>query len=89
VLRGHCEAEGRPYAEIEKSTLGGMPAVTRDGGGDSAPAGQLVDLLGHLAELGVDHHLISLPNVADPAAFDAIAEVVIPAARQMQVAGRA
>src|SRR5688500_18026081 len=81
VLRGHCAAAGRPYAEIEKTTLKREPAITVDGGGESAPASQLVDLLGHLAELGVDQHLISLPNVADPAAFEAIAGVVIPAAR--------
>jgi F420-dependent oxidoreductase-like protein len=88
VLRGHCEAEGRPYAEIEKTSLGRQPAITRAGGEGSAPADQLVDLLGHLAELGVDHHLINLPNVADPTAFDAIAEEVIPAARRLRVAGR-
>ena len=89
VLKGHCEAAGRPYAEIEKTSLKRESAISRDGGGDTVPASQLVDLLGRLADLGVDHHLISLPNMADPASFEAIAEVVIPAARQMRVAGRA
>jgi F420-dependent oxidoreductase-like protein len=82
VLRGHCQAEGRPYAEIEKTSLGGQPAITRE------TAGPLVELLGRLAELGVDQHLFNLPNVADPAAFDAIAEIVVPAAERLTVAGR-
>ncbi|GAA4901291.1 LLM class F420-dependent oxidoreductase [Streptomonospora salina] len=47
VLRGHCAAEGRPYAEIEKTALA---MVGRDSSVD-----QVVDECGRLAELGIDH----------------------------------
>jgi F420-dependent oxidoreductase-like protein len=88
VLKGRCEEEGRHYAEIEKTTLRREPGISRDGRTGTTSADQFVDYLGHLAELGVDQHLFSLANVADPAAFDAIAELVAPATAQIAVAGR-
>src|SRR5215475_2789373 len=55
VLRTHCAAAGRDYAEIEKTVGTGF-----DPGDD--PAKGLEDLLGHLrdlAGLGVDHVMLS------------------------------
>jgi alkanesulfonate monooxygenase SsuD/methylene tetrahydromethanopterin reductase-like flavin-dependent oxidoreductase (luciferase family) len=55
VLRRHCAAAGRDYAEIEKTVGTGF-----DPGDD--PAKGLEDLLGHLrdlAALGIDHVMLS------------------------------
>ena len=57
VLRGHCEAEGRDYAEIEKTILyGANPLDDLDG---------FLELMGAMAELGVDKVWVS-NRVEDP-----------------------
>ena len=76
VLRGHCEAEGRSYAAIEKTTLG-LPPVTRDGRDGTLTPTAAVDRLGKLAELGVDHHLVGMP-ANNPAAFELFVTEVAP-----------
>ena len=88
VLRGHCEAEGRPYAAIAKTTLGGLPRVTRDGRDDTVTPSQAVDWLGRLAELGIDQHLIGNTNVPGPADFELLATEVLPQAARLVPAGR-
>ena len=70
VLRGHCEREGRPYQEIEKTSLDRL-RVNRDGSGGASSPQQALDRFGNLAELGFDHALFSLENVSEPDAFDA------------------
>jgi F420-dependent oxidoreductase-like protein len=74
VLRAHCREVGRDYAEIEKTTgtqvdLAGDP----DGG-----ARRLVDHLGELAELGIDHALVmpTAPQPWDDKTLEAVASVV-------------
>ncbi len=86
VLRGHCEAEGRPYEAIEKTTLG-LPPVTRDGRDGSLTPTAAVERLGRLGELGIDHHLIGMP-ANDPAAFELLASEVAPQVGGLAVAGR-
>jgi F420-dependent oxidoreductase-like protein len=49
VLRGHCEAEGRDYDEIEKTV-----SYRFDVGARGERVGQIVDDLGRLSELGID-----------------------------------
>ncbi len=88
VLRGHCETEGRPYAEIEKTSFGRVPGLRRDGAGGTMTPGQLIEQLGQLAELGIDHHLFSLPDLTDTMSFDLLAAEVVPAAAALRVAGR-
>lgn len=51
VLRQHCEAEGRDYAEIEKTAL---TFLSGDGS-----VNQAVDSIGRLAERGVDQVIFS------------------------------
>jgi F420-dependent oxidoreductase-like protein len=82
ILRGHCEAEGRPYEQIEKTSLGGL-TVTRDGGGDTMSPQQAIDQVGHARELGFDHAIFSLGNVSDPDAFDVFRDEVVPAVHRM------
>ena len=73
VLKAHCDAEGRDYAEIEKTTLG----VIRDEAGDLKPAA-LVAGCRELAGIGVDQALFSLPSLDDLAAIEKIGREVIP-----------
>jgi F420-dependent oxidoreductase-like protein len=86
VLREHCEAEGRPYEDIEKTTLDRM-LVTRDGREGSMSPQQALDYFGRAAEMGVDQAIFSMPNVSEPDAFEAIAEIS-PEIHRIPVAGR-
>ncbi len=75
VLKEHCEREGRPYEEIEKTSLDRM-YITRDGREGSISIQEALDRFGHLAELGFDQAIISLPNVSRPDAFEVFPEIV-------------
>jgi F420-dependent oxidoreductase-like protein len=75
VLRAHCEAEGRPYDEIEKTTLG-ILALSRDGEEGTSTVAEAVERFGTLASLGVDHAIVSLPRVYDEGAFELVPELV-------------
>ncbi|HLG79352.1 MAG TPA: LLM class F420-dependent oxidoreductase [Ktedonobacteraceae bacterium] len=88
VLRQHCEAVGRPYEQIEKTTIESMLYLTHDGRDGSLTPQALVAHLKELADLGVDHALISLRNVQDSEPFDLLATEVIPQVEQLAVAGR-
>jgi F420-dependent oxidoreductase-like protein len=87
VLRGHCEAEGRPYEQIEKTSLDRV-YVTRDGKEDSVSPQQAIDDFGEVAALGFDHAIVSMANVSHPDAFDVFRDEIVPAVHGMQVAGR-
>jgi F420-dependent oxidoreductase-like protein len=87
VLREHCEAENRPYDQIEKTSLDRV-YVTRDGANGSISPQQAIDQFAHLAELGFDHGIISMPNVSDPDAFDVFRDQIAPEVHKIKVAGR-
>ncbi len=87
VLKRHCETEGRPYEEIEKTSLDSM-LVTRGEGQRAMSPQQAVDAFAHLAEIGFDQALISMPNVSDPDAFNIFRDEVVPAVHALKVAGR-
>lgn len=77
VLREHCEREGRDYAEIEKTSLGrftGDPSVD-----------QVVDVVGRLAEHGIDQVIFSQGTGQDLAGVLGEArlrtEKIVPAGR--------
>jgi F420-dependent oxidoreductase-like protein len=83
VLREHCAAEGRDYAEIEKTI-----ASAFDQGDD--PKAALPGLLAHLADLaalGIDHVLLSPRGPWDEATLDALVSV-IPDIHALETAGR-
>ena len=87
VLRGHCESLGRPYEQIEKTTLNNM-TITRDGRDGSLTPSAVIDQLGKLAALGIDQAIFSLNNVTELEPFDLLSTEIIPAAEKIQVAGR-
>jgi F420-dependent oxidoreductase-like protein len=86
VLREHCERVNRPYSEIEKTSLNHVRVM--DSGNSSLDANALIDEFAAQAELGFDHGIVSLSNVADPHAFEVWEERVIPAVTTLAVAGR-
>ena len=87
VLREHCQAVGRPYEQIEKTTLGSFN-LTRDGRNGSTTPAALLEELAQQAALGIDQAIFSLQNVYDIEPFDLLANEVVPAAGKIQVAGR-
>lgn len=87
VLREHCEAVGRPYAAIEKTTLSTLN-ITRDGRNGSITPAQAVEELAQLASMGIDHAIFNTPRVYEPEFFDLVGAEVIPAVEKLVVAGR-
>jgi F420-dependent oxidoreductase-like protein len=77
VLRGHCTAEGRDYAEIEKTVQ------TRfDLGEHGERVGQTIEHLHELAGLGVQVAHGSLAGVGSLHPLDLMAQRVIPAVEE-------
>jgi alkanesulfonate monooxygenase SsuD/methylene tetrahydromethanopterin reductase-like flavin-dependent oxidoreductase (luciferase family) len=75
VLKRHCEAEGRDYAEITKVVDHGL-----DIGPRGERTGELLAELARLAGLGVDAVIGDLPGRPDPAVLARFADEIIPAA---------
>jgi F420-dependent oxidoreductase-like protein len=82
VLRGHCEAIGRPLEEIEITTLTDAD-VSSTGAGRRATPTQLVQQYGELADAGVDHVLMSVPDVHDTAKLELLGRDVFPQLRDL------
>jgi len=74
VLREHCEREGRDYAEIEKTAY-----YQFDVGADGEGAGQTVDELGALSELGIQTAIGVVQDVWRITPLEVIGREVIPA----------
>jgi alkanesulfonate monooxygenase SsuD/methylene tetrahydromethanopterin reductase-like flavin-dependent oxidoreductase (luciferase family) len=87
ILRSHCESEGRPYSEIEKTTLTSF-MLTRDGREGTFSPAQAIDLFASQAALGIDHAIFSLRNVSELEPFDVLCTEVVPAVEKLAVAGR-
>ncbi|HEX9035859.1 MAG TPA: LLM class F420-dependent oxidoreductase [Ktedonobacterales bacterium] len=87
VLRAHCDAVGRPYDDIEKTTLSTLN-ITHDGRGDSIAPAQAIEYFHEQAEMGIDHAIFNTPRVHEPEFFDLVGAEVIPAVEKIAVAGR-
>lgn len=87
VLRGHCADAGRPYEQIEKTTLD-ILHITRDGRDGSLAPAAAIEYCAQLAELGFDQAIFSLRNVEDAEPFEVLAGEVIPEVEKLSVAGR-
>ena len=87
ILREHCQAIGRPYEQIEKTTLDSMH-LTRDGSNGTMSPAAAVEHFAHQAAMGIDQAIFSLRNVSDPEVFELLATEVIPQVERIAVAGR-
>ena len=74
VLRQHCERLGRPYDEIERSTLQGVDLDAR------SPA-EVVDRFGALGESGAQHLILSVRGVNDVSRLERLGAEVLPQLR--------
>ena len=63
ILKRHCEAVGRPYEEIERTTLQSNARISRDGANGAVTPAQLVDYYGELGDAGAQHILFSVRDV--------------------------
>jgi len=72
VLRGHCEAVGRPFEAIVKSAQIELPPPT-----DAASAERTVARLRAYADLGVTHFMLDFGVVKDPEVVRRIGEDVL------------
>jgi F420-dependent oxidoreductase-like protein len=82
VLREHCEAVGRPYEDIERSTLQSV-RVSPDGTAGTETPGQVVDRFGELADAGAQHVIFGLRAVEDPATLELVGRDIIPQLRAL------
>jgi len=74
VLKGHCEAVGRPYDEIERTSL----ATVNLAPGADTPE-KIVALCRSLAEVGIQHTIFNMPNVHELAPLETFGREIIPA----------
>jgi F420-dependent oxidoreductase-like protein len=72
VLRRHCDALGRDYATIEKTTLGTVRL-------DKTGPAEVVAQCRALAQLGVSHAIVNFPNVHELTPLAVFGKEVIPA----------
>jgi F420-dependent oxidoreductase-like protein len=88
ILAEHCEAVGRDFTEIERTTLQSFTTSGGNAAWGAKPesAGQLVERLGRLAEAGVQHVILSTADSHDPAALEFIGREVIPQLRNVEAA---
>lgn len=80
VLREHCERIGRPYDQIERSTLQDV-SVRGDGSGGASSPAQLVEQFGELSDAGVQHVIVAVRGVEDLHQLELIGQSVIPQIR--------
>jgi F420-dependent oxidoreductase-like protein len=73
VLKRHCDELGRPYDEIERSTLA---QIHLGAGGMSVP--ELIGFCHGLAEVGIQHFIFSMDNDYEIAPIEQIGREVIP-----------
>lgn len=78
VLQRHCQDLGRPYEEIETTTLGTVHLA----------AGQMTadDVIEHcrrLADIGIQHAIFNMPNVHEIVPLERFGEEIIPAVAEL------
>jgi F420-dependent oxidoreductase-like protein len=82
VLRRHCVAVGRDYAEIERTNLSSI-SISEDGARGSKTPAEFVDRLGAWAEAGSHHTIFSVRDVWDVSRLELIGRDVIPQVRSL------
>jgi F420-dependent oxidoreductase-like protein len=75
VLRGHCDALGRNYDDIEKTVMAPL-----DPGRQGENVDAILTQLQQLAALGVTHAHTSMKDASSPVDFEVFGEKIIPEA---------
>jgi F420-dependent oxidoreductase-like protein len=73
VLRGHCDAVGRDYDEIEKTVMG-----TLDPGPDGENAASIIASMEDLGRLGISHYHAMVPDMESLKPIELLGQQVIP-----------
>jgi F420-dependent oxidoreductase-like protein len=81
VLRGHCEAIGRPFDDIERSTLQGNLRISRDGSNGTETPASVIDRFGELGDVGAQHILFSVKDVWQTDQLELLGSTLLPALR--------
>jgi hypothetical protein len=74
ILKQHCDALGRDYGSIEKTTLG-----TVDVQPGKMTANDVIALCKVLAAMGVQHAIFNIPNVHEIRPLEVFGREIIPA----------
>jgi F420-dependent oxidoreductase-like protein len=82
VLRRHCETVGRPYEEIERSTLQSSLRLSRDGADGAVTPDQVVAYYGKLGDAGAQHVLFSIRDPWDIDQLELFGSAVLPQLRE-------
>ncbi len=77
VLRRHCEEIGRPYAEIERSTLQANLHIDADGRNGAETPAQITDRFAELGDVGAQHILFSVRDVWQTDRLDLLGRTVL------------
>jgi F420-dependent oxidoreductase-like protein len=86
VLREHCDKLGRPYEQIEKTTLDTI-RLSRDGRNGTLSPSAAIDHFAEQAAIGVDQAIFNSPDVTNLEFFDVLAQIA-PEVEKIPVAGR-
>ena len=79
ILAEHCEAVGRPFDEIERTTLQSVSLFAPNAWQSTTESpDQLVDRFGRLGDAGVQQVIINTADVHDPDAIALLATEVMP-----------
>lgn len=73
VLRRHCDELGRPYDDIERTTLGTVHLAE-----GQMTAREIIDQCRELADLGIQHAIFNMPNVSEITPLERFGEEIIP-----------
>ncbi|HXT33942.1 MAG TPA: LLM class F420-dependent oxidoreductase, partial [Chloroflexota bacterium] len=74
ILRSHCDAMGRSYDAIERTTLGTVNLAP-----GSMSADQVIGLCKDLASIGIQQAIFNMPNVHEIAPLEVFGREIIPA----------
>jgi hypothetical protein len=74
VLKRHCDAVGRPYDKIERTSLG---TVNLGAGGMSAS--QVIAICRDLADAGIQQAIFNMSNVHEITPLEVFGREILPA----------
>lgn len=73
VLKGHCETLGRPYEEIERTTLGTVHLAP-----DGMTPSEVIETCRSLADIGIQHAIFNMPKTHDITPLETFGREILP-----------